>query len=241
MTPHYSAQLAAWFETSSGQRLLNAEIVVLEEVLPQLFGHHLVQIGSVGGGRLLASSRIIHRCITGLSLDHCNSPYSQVYATADQLPFNQESVDVVVLPHILEFEANPHAVLREVERILIPEGQVIILCFNPLSLWGIWRKLTWKQTVPWNAKFLPLLRIKDWLALLDFDLVQQRTFFLTSSWRCKHLTKCDDFLEKIGNRWLSNFGAVYLIVAKKRVIPLTPIPFVWQQAPSLARACHHLN
>ncbi|MDY6992223.1 MAG: methyltransferase domain-containing protein, partial [Pseudomonadota bacterium] len=128
-----------WFQTPLGQRLLAAEVSTLQQILPQLFGYHLLQISAIGNGQLLESSRITHRCILTHSPDYpLHHYYSHVCALAEILPFSQDSLDVVILPHILEFEDNPHKVLREIQRILIPEGHVVLLGFNPFSLWGIY-------------------------------------------------------------------------------------------------------
>jgi SAM-dependent methyltransferase len=253
-----SAQLKKWFKTPLGRRLLSEELSALQQILPHLFGYHLLQIGNLWDGRLLESSRIKHRCVLSLELQECidfkkntfiyseiahfgNSPtdtiykpYSSVFAKADALPFAQYSLDVVVLPHILEFEENPHDILREVERILIPEGHLIILGFNPMSLWGIWHWFfAGREIAPWCGKFLSILHIKDCLSLLGFELKKQKTLFFALPFQNERFSRYITFLEKIGLHWTGNFGAVYLLVAKKRVTTLTPIKSNWLTQPTL--------
>ncbi|MEZ5671208.1 MAG: methyltransferase domain-containing protein [Thiotrichaceae bacterium] len=224
-----SAHLNAWFATPLGERLLQAEILEVQQCLPQLFGYHLVQIGGVGQGQLLQSSRIIQRHILSYYLETVPTPYSLISGELDCLPFAADSIDVVVLPHVLEFEDHPHEILREVERVLIPEGVVIILGFNPISLWGIWRWfLANEQTAPWCGKFMTLLRVKDWLSLLGFEKIEQHTFFFAPPFRSQYLRS--SLLESLGNQWFSNFGAVYMLIAKKRVTTLTPIKPKWSYA-----------
>jgi len=221
-----SAHLNTWFETPLGERLLHAEMLEVQRCLPQLFGYHLVQVGGVGQGQLLQSSRIMQRHILSYYLSTALPPYTLVRGGLDCLPFAADSIDVIVLPHVLEFEDQPHEILREVERVLIPEGVVIILGFNPISLWGIWRWfLANEQTAPWCGKFMTLLRVKDWLSLLGFEKIEQRTFFFAPPFRSQHLRS--SWLEYFGNQWFSNFGAVYLLIAKKRVTTLTPIKPRW--------------
>lgn len=221
-------QIEAWFKTALGQRLLAAEIAALQSLLPNLFGYHLLQISMIGQGSLLTNSRIGHRFFLTDTL--LEAPvHSTVYGHMDALPFASESIDVVVLPHVLEFQENPHAVLREIERVLAPEGYLILLGFNPISLWGLWRWLfAWRKTAPWNGDFLTALRIKDWLALLSFDLEEQSTFFFAPPFQRNYLTAHSiDFLELLGSRIGWNFGAIYLLVAKKRCINLTPLTLQW--------------
>ncbi|RKZ42038.1 MAG: methyltransferase [Gammaproteobacteria bacterium] len=229
-----ASQLNQWFKTFLGQRLLREETKVLQQILPQLFGYHLLQIGDVGHGCLLESSRIMHRCVLGKTVNTICKPYSSVYALADDLPIASDSIDVVILPHILEFEKKPHDILREVERILIPEGHLVILGFNPLSLWGFWCWLfARRDTVAWCGRFLPLVRLRDWLALLGFDLKKQETFFFGLPFQKDRFKNYTQFLEKMGSRWTFNFGAVYIVVAQKRVATLTPIRSKWLTQPIL--------
>ncbi len=234
MSKNCSTQCEQWFDSPLGRRLLNEEAAILQQILPHLFGYHLLQIGSIGQGQLLESSRIIHRCVLCRTANTICKPYSSLYASARTLPFAQDSVDVVVLPHLLEFEKNPYEILREVERILIPEGYVIILSFNPLSLWGVWHWLfARREMAPWCGRFLPLLRLKDGLTLLGFNLEKQNTFFFALPFHSDRFKNYTRFLEKLGSRWASNFGAVYLLVAKKRIATLTPIKSKWLSQPAL--------
>jgi SAM-dependent methyltransferase len=229
-----TAPLHHWLKTPLGQRLLDAEVELLQQILPHLFGYHLLQIGSVGQGRLLDSSRIMHRCVLSRHADLISHPYSSVYAIADALPIAHDSIDVVLLPHTLEFEDHPHEILREVERVLIPEGHIVILGFNPISLWGISRWfLTRRQTAPWCGRFLTILRLKDWLALLGFEVIELQFFFFAFPFHNDNLKNYTSSLEKIAARWAKNLGVVYLLVAKKRVATLTPIKPKWQLQQAL--------
>jgi len=221
-------QIEQWFQTALGQRLLSAEIQALQLLLPDLFGYHLLQLSMIGQGRLLETSRIGHRFLLTDTLIK-QPDYATVYAHMDALPFAAESIDVVVLPHVLEFHDNPHAILREVERVLVPEGYVILLGFNPISLWGLWRWLfVWRKIAPWNGDFLTALRIKDWLSLLSFDLVEHSTFFFAPPFQSNYLTTHSvDFLELLGSHAAWNFGAIYLLMARKRCVALTPLALQW--------------
>ncbi len=226
MNKRCSIQLSSWFQTPLGQRLLSEEASAMQQILPHLFGYHLLQIGNFAYGSLLESSLIRHRCVLSQSAQMVCHTYSSVHAFADALPFAHDSVDVVVLPHILEFEEKPDAILREVERILIPEGHLVILGFNPLSLW----RYSFSEASCCNS--LPVVRLKDWLALLGFDLEKQETFFFALPFN-NSLKPYTIFLEKIGSHWANHFGLVYLLVAKKRVATLTPIGPKWMTQPML--------
>src|SRR5688572_19732578 len=155
--------LQDWFTTPLGQYLLEKERAYLDEVTPDIFGFHALQLG-MPEVDLLRATRITHKLrVASLGAD--------VLAKCHELPFATQSIDLVVLPHVLEFAEEPHAILREVDRVMMPEGRLVIVGFNPWSLWGLRSSLgPGRDQHPWNGRFLSLLRVKDWLALLGFDV-----------------------------------------------------------------------
>ncbi len=216
-----------WFETPLGKKLLSAEISALQPFLPHIFGYHLLQIGNVGRGELFQNSRVSYRCFI-TDVPEINIPGAYLYGELDNLPFSHDCMDVVLLPHVLEFASNPHQILREIERILIPDGYVIILGFNPISLWGTWRWCgTRRKTLPWCGHFLPIFRLHDWLTLLGFKLVEKQTFFFDLPFESARFAKYTTLLDKMGKKWTSHLGAVYLLIAQKQVTTLTPIKPSW--------------
>ena len=162
--------LRKWFDCPLGCSLQALEANRLRTVLPRLFGTIGVQLGSIGKMDLLDACATPSRIVLDL-LDVNHGP--AVRGIPEELPFDTESVDIVVMPHTLDFTNEPHQVLREVQRILSPEGHVVLIGFNPFGFWGLRRSLTLgSRRVPWCGHFLRLARIKDWMALLDFDLTQ---------------------------------------------------------------------
>lgn len=222
------AQLQRWYETPMGQRLQQLELQWLEQILPNLFGYHLLQVGYLGQTDLTASSRISHRMVMSASSNTLPGHAVQLCGQAERLPIESDSVDVVLLPHVLEFSRQPHEVLREVDRILVPEGHVVSMNFNPVSLWGIWRLATgWQVKMPWCGKFMTATRLRDWLALLGFDTMQQQGYGFMPPWNASHLAEYCHWLESPGQRFLSFAAGSYVLVAKKRVTTLTPITPRW--------------
>src|SRR5258708_11498054 len=156
--------LLDWFATPLGQYLLEKERAYLDDVTPDIFGYHALQLG-MPEVDLLRESRIAHRVRIGKS-DH-----PDVFAKSHELPLATQSIDLVLLPHVLEFAAEPHEILREVDRVMMPEGRLVIVGFNPWSLWGLRSTVGFsRHQFPWNGRFVSLLRVKDWLALLGFDV-----------------------------------------------------------------------
>jgi|SRR5688572_185247 len=214
--------LHGWFETSLGQYLLEKEREYLDDVTPDIFGFHALQLG-LAQIDFLRASRIAHRMRVGFD----GAP--DLFARGHELPFATQSIDLVLLPHVLEFEPEPHAILREIDRVMMPEGRLVIVAFNPWSLWG-WRGAIGpgRNDHPWNGRFVSLPRVKDWLGLLGFDVNAGRLIgyappIESTSWRRRFA-----FMEPAGDRWWAVGGAVYMLQAIKRVRGMRLITPAWQ-------------
>jgi SAM-dependent methyltransferase len=152
-----------------------------------------------------------------------------------ELPFASQSVDLVVLPHLLEFAAEPHQVLREVERILIPEGQLIISGFNRTSLWGVRQAaghLAGSAFLPREGEFISLSRLKDWLKLLNMEVGRGHYGCYAPPCATEKWLHRFGFMESAGARWWPYFGAVYVVRAIKRVQGMRLIGPVWNKRPA---------
>jgi SAM-dependent methyltransferase len=228
--------LCEWFAAAPGRSLLGAELARLGKILPNLFGYHLMQIGDLGADDILKSSRVLNRVVLRVDGEGDAPGYATLCGTAEALPVAGDCLDVVVLPHLLEFERSPHRTLREVERVLVPEGHVVITGFNPWSLMGLSRVLRGharQQIAPWSGHFLTLPRVKDWLALLGFDIVASQTFHFRPPAGSEPALERLAFLESWGRRLWPYLGAAYVVVGRKRVITLTPIRPDWRSQRNL--------
>jgi len=215
--------LRQWFSTPLGQYLLEKERAYLDEVTPDIFGFHAIQLG-MPEVDLLRENRITHKLRVGRD----DSP--DLVAQCHELPIATHSIDLVVLPHVLEFAAEPHAILREVDRVMMPEGRLVIVGFNPWSLWGLRSALGFsRDQVPWNGRFLSLLRVKDWLALLGFDVSAGRLIGYAPPFDREKLRRRFGFMEPAGDRWWAVGGAVYMLQAIKRVRGMRLITPAWQE------------
>lgn len=232
--------LDRWYRQPLGRLLLEQERAQIDAVLPNLFGYHLLQVGRLAHVDLLGSSRI--GCCTVVDDDYMVLPLidrretcGTLCASAQDLPIATDSVDVILLPHTLEFSLNPHQVLREVDRTLIPEGHVVVLGFNPWSVWMGWRALLrWRKKVPWCGRFLGVPRLKDWLALLGYDVVLTQYYLHRPPLRRPRLLRRLRFLEALGARFWPVLGQAYILVAKKRTAAMTPLRQRWRPRRRLA-------
>jgi SAM-dependent methyltransferase len=215
--------LRAWFADALGTTLLDQEQIVLDTVLQDLFGYYLLQLGWVAPRDILAESRIRMRMVMDVDRPQ-GMDYPHALAMPEMVPVQGDSLDVVVLQHTLEFAKDPHEVLREVDRILIPEGHVVIVAFNPWSYWGLWRLIRRRsRRFPWCGRFLSVTRIKDWMGLLGFDTVEVVPLFFRPPIRHEGVMRRLRFLDKAGARAWPLLSGVNIVVAQKRLATLTPI------------------
>lgn len=199
-----------WLASSAGQYVIAREQAYFDEAVADVFGYHALQLG-LEQVDLLQASRIPLRVTVGMQ--------GTVGLRADfrDLPIESNSVDLMVLPHALEFSEHPHQVVREVARVLRPEGHVVIAGFNPLSLWGVRRGLGPHREFPWSGRFIHLPRVKDWFALVGLEIV-------AGAMKC-YAPPCTEqkwldrfkFMEDAGDRWWPIAGGVYFLQAIKRV------------------------
>jgi SAM-dependent methyltransferase len=195
----------------------------LDAVVADIFGYHAMQLGLPEVNALRENRMPLRFCASDRLLDagqRIDHPRVAVVTHFEELPFASQSIDLVVMPHVLEFADEPHQVLREVDRVLVPEGQVVITGFNPASLWGARQSLCRLGASPYlprAGKFIALPRIKDWLKLLSFEVNRGRfgcyaPWVHTDKWLARWA-----FLEKVGDRWWPLLGSLYLLTAIKRV------------------------
>ncbi len=219
--PHYPK---AWHELPNGNAILSAIDQQLQSWWPKFFGYYLLKMGALSAEVCTTTSSIKHQITT--------APLGEkgdIIADIDDLPLQEHSVDVCLLSHALEFSLDPHHVIREANRVLIPNGYLVITGFNPFSLAGINRFIPYrKQQSPWNEHFFTPMRVKDWLQLMGFEILADQ--------RCLHTNlvgnigegKVSLFWQNLASKYFTSLGSVYVIVAKKRVLPLTPIKPKWK-------------
>lgn len=225
----YIQALQNWYASAAGQILSKEVHHKLEQLLPSLFGYYALQIGAMNNEiDLLTSSKIGHK-IHIMEDPNCGS----VTASSLALPFPPDTLDLIVLPHTLDFSKHPHQVLREVHRVLISEGHIVIIAFNPLSMMGL-GKLAFMRSkrVPWMGHFYSARRLKDWLKLLDFSVLKIDFVGLQPPIQNSRVQQRMQFMNKVdgvglGRYRLGRFGGVQIFIAQKRELTLTPRPQPW--------------
>ncbi|HQS32115.1 methyltransferase domain-containing protein [Polaromonas sp.] len=260
-----------WLQTPPGAYLLNWERTQFDETVSDIFGYHALQLGTAELDTLLVN-RMPHRWLALESLpalppDHpagstrlkdaastargsaspaASSRKVAFLTDSGALPFPPGSLDLVVLPHTLELGRDPHATLREVERVLVPEGRVVISGFNPVSLWGLGRRhYRSDDTVSAGPPYLPRTseligywRLRDWLRLLNFEVESARFGCYRPALANQKWLDRFAWMDAAGARWWPIFGAVYFVDAVKRVRGVTLLEPAWKtrKAPAAAPA-----
>lgn len=217
--------LSDWYLTSPGSRVAAHEREVVSSMVTDLFGYQLLQLGELGSDTAyLAQCPVRNKTLISHRPD---AGHPEVIVGASQLlPITADSIDAMILVHTLDFSPDPHQVLREVERVLIPEGRVIVIGFNPYSLWGLWRLFgRWRGSLPWCGNFLSYPRMNDWLTLLGFGVERMDVM------EFRPPTKSNRFesIERVGRRVWPMLAGIYVVRAVKRVSRITPVGQRWSR------------
>jgi hypothetical protein len=219
-----------WQQLSQGTL---ARIELEQALIPiteRIFGYYLVKIGSLSSQIDIPKCPIKHQFSCA---PHANK-HNNLCADSSKLPLQSNSVDAFMLVGELDFAQDPHQIIREIDRAITADGKVIIAGFNPFSIAGIIKYLPInRKNILHKGRFFTPARIKDWLQLLDFEIVQQENILYSSLFMRTRLNK-NSRIQKWCKRYLPWFSSMYIIVARKRVVPLTPIKPKWSLQPKFS-------
>lgn len=234
ITTETTSAFRDWLQKPAGKRLLNIETERLSSIIPTLYGYEAMLIGEPAFAQCIERSTIKNKIIVHPEANIDAGNLSVIQAEQDSLPIGTALMDLVYLAHCLEFAANPHEVLREAYRILRADGHLLISVFNINSIWGTWRGVAkFGNNHFWKSNFMSIARLKDWLALLGFDIMRVNYFgFNLPIHGCSQKPDLT-WIERYGQKIELPVGAAFLVEASKRVIPLTPIAATWRKEPDL--------
>lgn len=209
-----------WQDFSGGEWLMQQEQQLLDHYLPGIFGYYLLKMGHLSCQLDCHQSTIRHHiniAPPGLSVG--------IAAELTALPIQESCIDLCLLNHTLDFASDPHQILREVERVITADGYLIISGFNPMSLMGVRGHLGRRRIIPWACRMFTPMRVKDWLHLLGFEVLHDKRYAFTSFAAAKPMS---DWFEQRGRQYARPLASSYMLVARKRTVPLTPIRQKWR-------------
>ena len=217
------SDIRSWYVTDSGGLVAQAVEQHMWRITSCIFGYNAIQLGDT-----FTQHKLLKNCTISEQIYLDRSASANVISSPAALPIASDCIDLFVLPHTLDFTEKPHEILREVERCLVPEGYMIVIGFNPLSFYGLWRLfLSRKKSAPWNAKFYSMRRLRDWSSLLGFEETEiHYTAHLPPFKRIQSWKKMQS-LGRTMQYHVTQIGGVYIFVARKRVARLTPLTPAW--------------
>lgn len=227
-----------WLDTAYGKELLLSEHELIANKLKHIFGLHILQIGCPQINFLENNCRINHKMVLTNDVKlKINDQRSVLYSEDYYIPLKTETIDAVVVIHDLEFSSSPKAVLREIDRILLTDGHLIIIGFNPWSLWGLRSRLTKNiegreaniefNKYPWDGGWLSCHRISDWLGLLNYEIEYRHYFYFKPFINNQKILNSMRFFEQVG-KMLPIGSAGYCLVAKKKREAMLTLRTKWQ-------------
>jgi len=217
--------LAQWYATGLGQSILIDLETRLSGCLTEVFGYQGVLVGNFHAEKELLANAGLHRKLT---VSAPGNP-ADIHADALQLPIASDTMKLVVLWHTLDFCDNPHQALREADRVLMEDGQLIIIGFNPVSAFGLRHWLTgWRRKSPWYGRFYSRWRLKDWLSVLDYRVLHSQASFVRPPINSQRLLRRLEGLERL-QPWIGGLGGIYIVQARKQTIPMTLSRRQWRR------------
>jgi ubiquinone/menaquinone biosynthesis C-methylase UbiE len=253
--------IAEWFSTEIGQRLLNQEQKSIDALLSEMFGYHLMSMSVLAEQPSLDASPTSHQFLVSPfspidlvtpsagTLDAADVSTSQkcvkgikrrtsiVRANFEDLPIEPQSIDVALLHHVLDFSSNPHQLLREVARALMPNGHIVLVGFNPWSLLGLRRVVSCVMSSShfYRQHHLQVSRLNDWCKVLGLELVYNSKgaygFPLD-----RHISPTiENITETLGKNIYPYFGGFYILVLRKNVTPMRMIKSPWKNRKVLPK------
>lgn len=224
-----------WLSKDLGLRVVEAERKTLETFLSGIYGKHAVLIGVPHQYDLIKTLDMPCQLLVTPLPGHKISEIKVIDSNLYELPLASASVDLVILPHTLELVDNPRQLLTEACRIVRPQGHLIICGFNPYSLWGLSKSVMKKHSALSNMHSLKQGLLKKWLHLSDFEMLKQNTLLYALPLQSAGFLKALQFIEWLGCKSHLPCGAIYVLIARAKVIPLTPIRLRWKQSITSVR------
>lgn len=222
-------QLALWLKRPLGRALLLSESEALSVILNYITGDYLVMLGSCVQCCLIKEAQFAKKALLTPNINQPTCYDNTIYATYESFPFAENSLHTVLLPHTLEFTLDPYQALQKGAKAVEPNGYIIIIGFNPWSLWGLRSLFSLGRHAPWSGHFRRSACVKECLRVLNFSIVEQKQAVYRLPFLHPFKNKTIGFFTRFCRTFLPILGGVYIIVAQKKTYSMTPIDTRWQR------------
>jgi len=215
------AGFSRWLTSEAGRVLCENEQEGVRNLIPRRYFPVAVQFGAPACAHLdSVNCGRAYTLVPGMEFasDH------GLVSDFESLPFGHHSVDLAVLPHALDFVQDPHMLLRELTQAMAPDGCLVVVGFQPYSLWGMRKLLHLRSTeAPWVGHFFSTSRVQDWLSLMGYRVLAGRMMLYRPPMQPQRMFDRLKFMESAGDRWWPMFGAVYVVVARLETMRVIPV------------------
>jgi SAM-dependent methyltransferase len=218
--PPGTAMCRRWYATQAGQATLAAVQATVTRMTADVFGYYALETGVLAGKQnFLSESRIASHFSLGTVLGESVS----AVGTPEHLPFDFTNLDLVVASHALDCTPQPHQVLREIERVLVPEGHCILIGFNPFSFRGLGQLRYWHRRKQMPCHTYSTFRVREWLNVLGFEVLETVSVGFCPAFGGEQLFQHTRWLDALGDKFKLRVGNVMIIHAQKKVSNMTPL------------------
>lgn len=223
-----SQEFENWFQTPLGRLLLSHQRQQIDSVTRKIFGYHQLEMGVSHRIPVGSCTSLGHKMLLSSTVSE-HMPENTLVSMPDEIALIHDIVDLAILHHTLDFTTSPHQTLRDVSRVVKGGGHILIVGFNPVSMWGLRRMVSKKRAAPWSGRFISGKRVEDWLGLLDFKLQSINYHFFVPP--IQNLSLINKFgLVQFPTLRKIPVGAYYLVLAKKQVGCMIPLKEKWRKA-----------
>lgn len=219
-----------WFQSGPGSWLLQFEQEQVNKWLPLVRGASVLQIGGLPDTFQVGQQCNQEYYFLTPNISDEKLGKIDIFAGYDELPFQPNSLNLVLLVHVLEFVEQPSVVLKEIFDALAPNGKLLLFCFNPWSLWGVYKLFASKKEFPWSGKFISPARLQQWLTAIGYTNIRDKTLCYRAPFVHKPLTRSALFVEALGQIAFPLLGAVTVLLLEKRIYGFVSQPqYHWQK------------
>jgi len=217
-----------WFQTALGRKLLADQRSKIDDVTRRIFGYQQLELPVSHRLPMGNATSLGHKMMV-VPQYQPDMPENTLISLSHELAVRHDSIDLAILHHALDFAASHHQALREASQAVKSSGYLLIVGFNPISLWGVRKLLSRKKTAPWNGRFISGQRIEDWLSVLDFEVSNSSCHFYRPPFESHSVLERFSFMDKLDKRD-TPMGAYYMILAKKQVGCSISVKPSWKKA-----------